>query len=110
MDYFLTTLEDLENLKSSENAFVIYFTTDNCSVGEQVGPKVLKLIENDFPKIKIAFISNSANQELLDLLQLHIPPTLILFLESKEYLRKTRAFGLEELKKDLTRLYEIYFK
>ena len=52
------TLEDYKALVENETALMIYFYNDNCAPCISLRPKVLELIKNSFPKLRIVF-SNS---------------------------------------------------
>jgi len=56
------------------------------------------------------YIDAEKNPEIAGQLKIFGFPTLVVFFDKKEYIRKSRHFGVEELHKDLIRLYSLYFR
>jgi len=88
---------------------LVYFSTDACSVCHVLKPKVEELIQTKFPKVKLAYIKSDELPEIAAQNQVFTAPTLLVFFDGCEYIRKSRNIGLSELEKELDRLYSMMF-
>ena len=105
----IRTPEDLSALLSEEDALLIYFSTASCNVCKVLKPQVETLITDSFPNMKMVFVDSEQFPELAASFRVFVAPTVLVFLAGKEYLRKSRAFGLNELKNEILRPYSLMF-
>ncbi len=89
---------------------LFYFATTSCSVGEALEPKVQKLLIRNIPKLEYCSIDMNLAAELSAAHQVFVEPTILLFLEGKEFLRKSRHIGLVELDMSIGRIYDLAFE
>ena len=101
---------DLEQLIVENRGVVLYFATDSCSVGEALEPKVRALLIEKFPKLVFNFIDMNAAPEFSAKHQVFVEPTILLFIDGKEFLRKSRHIGIGELEIAMERLYPLAFE
>ena len=104
------TIIEFEELTRRETGVLCYFATQSCAVGEALEPKVKKLLEEKYPKLVYAFIDMNGSPELCAALQVFVEPTILLYMEGKEYLRKSRHVGISDLDASLDRLYGMAFQ
>ena len=76
---------------------MLYFSTTSCSVGENLEPKVIELLKNEFPLIQYQPIDMNENQVISAHFNVFAEPTVIVFFDGKETIRKSRNFSLQEL-------------
>ena len=88
----------------------VYFSGPDCNVCQALKPKLFQLLHTDFPRIPIGEVDCSENPELSAQQVVFSIPTLIVYFEGKEAIRKTRSFSLTELAPDLERPYSILFE
>jgi thiol-disulfide isomerase/thioredoxin len=100
--------EEFSKLKA-EPALLAYFSTDACNVCKVLKPKVDELIQNKFPLIKLAYIKSNEQPEIAAQHSVFTAPTLLLFFDGREYIRKSRNIGLGELEQEIQRLYSMMF-
>lgn len=86
-----------------------YFSTNDCNVCKVLKPKVKELIENEFPLINFLYINVNESKETAAQFSVFAIPTIILFIDGKEYIRKSQFINLEELKSKLDRIYNLIF-
>ena len=103
------SFEEFLKLKVEEIAVLAYFSTDACNVCKVLKPKVEKLIEIEFPKIKLAYIRSDVLPEVAAQNQVFAAPTILIFFEGREYVRKSRNIGIIELQKEISRSYSMIF-
>lgn len=105
----ITNLESLKNILKENLGVVLYFSKMTCNVGEALEPKVNQLIKNGFPKMKYYFVDMDLNTEITSTYNVFIEPTILVFFDAKETIRKSRVFSVEELSIAIKRVYEIAF-
>ncbi|MDP3313135.1 thioredoxin family protein [Lutibacter sp.] len=105
----ITTLDQLSSILQQEKSVVLYFSTLSCNVGEALQPKVEKLIENEFPKLKFYTIDLNFASEVAASLNVFVEPTILVYFDSKETFRKSRNVGIGELLNAIERPYTLFF-
>ncbi len=75
-----------------------------------MGPKIRKLLDQKYPKLDFSFIDMNIAPELCASCQVFVEPTVLLYLEGKEFLRKSRHIGLSELDMAISRIYKLAFE
>ena len=101
---------DIEQLIVENRGVVLYFATDSCSVGEALEPKVRSLLEEKFPILIFCFVDMNNMPEFSAVHQVFVEPTILLFIDGKEFLRKSRHIGIAELELAIGRLYPLAFE
>lgn len=97
-----------EFIKNSEAA-LIYFSTPQCNVCKVLKPKVQELLNDKFPKIKMAYVDCEFLKEVSAQNRIFAVPTILVFLDGKEFIRKSRNISIAEFSEELQRPYELYF-
>lgn len=101
-NFFETTVKN--------QACLIYFSHENCNVCKVLKPKIEKLLEADFPKIKMFYSDTIVNPEVAAQNSIFTVPTILVFFDGKEFLRKSRNIGVVELTRDIERPYSLLFE
>ena len=109
MPTILNSIEELESIKKTQKAFVLYITDGTCNVGEQVAPKLEKLLAAQFPEIKLYYAYTGLNPEVSSQLSVFVIPTVLVYFEGKLYIQKSRTFSLQELAIEMERYYKMLF-
>lgn len=110
MDNIILTNEQFEALKRSETAFAVYITDGVCNVGENLAPKLEKMFEEDFPKIKMFFVYNNMNPEIAAQLGVFVIPAILIYFEGRLYIQKNRNISIYELVPEIDKLYKLVFE
>lgn len=105
----IESLEDFENLIGHTPALLVYFSTGECSVCKVLKPKVLEMVSGEFPALVPVYAAIDVLPELAARYRIFTAPTLLLFFDGREYIRKSRSFGLQELRGEIRRLYDLMF-
>ena len=99
------------NLILAENdAVLAYFSTETCSVCHVLKPKVIEMVSEAFPKMKMVFIESDKLPELAAQNRVFTAPTVVVFFAGRETIRKSRAFGVDELRSEIQRPYSLMFQ
>lgn len=98
------------NLIAKENlAVLFYFSTVTCNVGEALESKVEKMLEEHFPKMPMYFIDTNALPELAADNSIFVVPSVLVYFDGKETIRKSRNIGVGELGASIERIYNMLF-
>ena len=100
---------DLRKRVQSEQAILIYFKNDNCAPCLVLRPKVKELLDQTFPHINMVVIDSVVQPEFAGEFQVYANPTLLVFFDGKEYIRKSKFVAIPELKAEISRLYDMMF-
>jgi thioredoxin-like negative regulator of GroEL len=103
-------IEEVENLIKSHPAILLYFYSDKCAPCMSLRPKVVELLCNRFPEMKLVFIDSAAHPEIPANYGAFAMPTLILFFDGKEYNRKSKYMAIPELADTISRPYKMLFE
>jgi len=101
--------ESFARFISENRAVLAYFSTEECNVCQTLKPKVAALIHESFPEIKLAFAEINHLPEVAAGFRIFAAPTLIVFFDGREFVRKSRNFGIGELKNEIERPYSLLF-
>ena len=93
----------------SNRAALFYFSTPQCNVCKILKPKVQELLNEKFPKIKMAYVDCETMKEVAAQNRIFAVPTILVFIDGKEFLRKSRNISLLEFSDELERPYSLYF-
>lgn len=100
-------IKTLEELIASKLGVMLYFSGESCNVCHALRPKVKELFDANFPLIEQVFLDAHENLEISMYFQVFSIPTLIVFLDGKEFIREGRNMSLAQLEEKLDRVYKI---
>lgn len=109
MKEFEGTFEEFTALLQSKPAVLAYFSTDECQVCHVLKPQIEKMITSEFPKIETIYLPLNKHPEVAGQFRLFAVPSVVLFMEGKEIIRKSRAFSVHELHQEIKRFYQVLF-
>ena len=105
----ILSLEEFRKVVDENNAVLAYFSTEACAVCKVLKPKVAQMVADLFPQIKIVYIQTDQLPELAAQLRIFTAPTVVVFFDGRETIRKSRAFGIDELMAEIQRPYAFLF-
>ena len=109
MFFEVQSFEAFLKLKEEEPALLAYFSTEDCNVCKVLKPKVAELIQSEFPKIKLVYIKTDNLPEVAAQNQVFTVPTILIYFDGREYIRKSRNIGIGELQREIERPYAMIF-
>lgn len=95
-------------IKESQGVLV-YFKNDFCGPCAALRPKVTELIKKSFPKMEMEIVDSFTNPSLVGQYNVFGNPTLLVFFEGREYIRKSKYISMPELKGEIERYYKMVF-
>ena len=105
----LSTIQQLEEHINNEMASIVYFYNDHCAPCISLRPKVIKMVEDEFPEINLAFVNSEKFPELPAQFNVFSNPTIILFFDGKEYRRESKYISIPQLSAEIERPYQLIF-
>jgi len=101
------TLEALQNSIRTEAGVLLYFSGEKCNVCHALRPKFKEAFDTHFPLIKQLYLDAQDNAEISAHYQVFSVPTMIVFLDGREFAREGRNVSLHQMVTQLQRPYEI---
>jgi thioredoxin 1 len=105
-------LKNLDELRSSvikNKALLVYFSNTQCNVCKVLKPKIYELITEEFPLMQMYYCDTIESAEVAAQNSIFAVPTIVIYFDGKEFLRKSRNIGIMELQKDIERPYSLMF-
>jgi len=103
----MQTIEDIKQTIEQNLAVMVYFSAPTCNVCHALKPKLLEAIESNFSMFKVISVDTSIEQETAAHFSVFAIPTVLVFLDGKEFLRKSRHMSVDEVIKEIKRPYDI---
>jgi len=88
---------------------MFYFSTKKCGVCTVLKPKIINMITENYPKIKFVYIDTEENSEIAAQFSIFTVPSVTIFFDGKETIRKSRYMGVEEISEQINRPYSLFF-
>lgn len=106
-------INEVEKLKESlkqHEMVLLYFSGKNCAVCHALKPKIETLFQTCFPFIKCIEIKTDEAIEASAYFGIFSLPSILLYVEEKEFLKKGRNISIELFKQEVERIYTLYYK
>ncbi|QOP44990.1 thioredoxin family protein [Sulfurimonas paralvinellae] len=103
----MQTIEEIEKIIEENMAVMLYFSAPTCNVCHALKPKLLDAITTNFKEFKITSIDVSIEQETAAHFNVFAIPTLLIFLDGREFIRKSRHMSVDEVVREIERPYNI---
>jgi thioredoxin 1 len=100
------TVDDAETLQqviAASKAALVYFSGPDCNVCKVLRPKLMELAHARYPEMERIYVNVAAQPALGVTHSVFAVPTVLVFLEGREFARKSRAFSPAELMDELAR-------
>ncbi|MDD3442512.1 MAG: thioredoxin family protein [Sulfurimonas denitrificans] len=103
----MQNIEDINRVIKENLAVMLYFSAPTCNVCYALKPKLLEAIENNFQEFEVVSIDTSIEQEIAANFSVFAIPTVLVFLDGREFLRKSRHMSVDEVIREIKRPYEV---
>ena len=107
--YDIKTKQQFDEFISKNKVFLLYYSTPQCNVCKILKPKLEELISDAFPEMKMGYINSELLPEVAAQERIFTVPTVVVFLDGKEFIRKSRNISLSEFQREIERPYSMYF-
>lgn len=99
------TLEELQTIIKEEVGVLLYFSGENCKVCHALRPKFNELFDTKFPQLKQIYLDAHEYAEISAHYRVFSVPTMIVFMDGREFSREGRSVSLHLLAQKLERPY-----
>jgi len=106
----IQTLEQLESLKKSEQALLVLFGGRDCNVCHAIKPKLIELISDSYPKMKMVYVDCHVVIEVCSQNGVLSLPTLQVFFSGERFIQQVRTFSLAKVVNEIARPYSMAFE
>lgn len=106
----IESIEQVEQTLQSTSAVLLYFYNDTCAPCMSLRPKVVELLCERFPKMRIHFVNSVNNPETAAHYNSFSNPTLIIFFEGKEHTRMSKYVAIPQLADYIKKPYFLLFE
>jgi thioredoxin-like negative regulator of GroEL len=103
----MQTIETIEKTIQENMAVMLYFSAPTCNVCHALKPKLLDAITSNFKEFRIISIDVSVKQETAAHFNVFAIPTVLIFLDGREFIRKSRHMSVDEVVREIERPYSI---
>ena len=103
----LYTMDDLQAQIAANDANLFYFSTPYCNVCKVIKPKLLEMMERQYPSFNMFYIDTEKSPFVAGQMYIFTVPTLLIYFKGKEFYRISRNISIEELAKTIKRPYEL---
>ena len=86
---------------------MVYFSAPTCGVCHVLKPKLLQALHENFPAFSVETVDISVDGDIAPHFGVYAIPTILIFLDGKEFLRKSRNMSVDEVMREIKRPYEI---
>ncbi|MCH9740497.1 MAG: thioredoxin family protein, partial [Epsilonproteobacteria bacterium] len=90
-----------------EVGVLLYFSGENCNVCHALRPKFKELFDESFPEVKQLYLDAHENAQIAAHFQLFSVPTMLVFLDGREFVREGRTVSMHQLRQQLQRPYDL---
>ncbi|BEP29576.1 thioredoxin family protein [Helicovermis profundi] len=104
----LENINEIEDLIKNETIVLGYFTSKDCNMCKDLYPKIEKMI-GKFKEIKSFRAETDTLPSLVSKYNFYVIPTVILFIEGKETIKKSRTISILELENQIERYYNMIY-
>jgi len=105
----IETLEALDALKQSEEGLLILFGGKECNVCHSIKPKLIALMQENYPKIKMVYVDCHVVREVCSQNGVLSLPTLQVFFTGQRFIEEVRTFSLQKVIQEIARPYSMVF-
>jgi thioredoxin-like negative regulator of GroEL len=103
----MQTIKNITNTIENNLAVMLYFSAPTCNVCHALKPKLLKALDENFKDFKVESVDISKHEDIAPHFNVYAIPTVLIFLDSKEFLRKSRHMSVDEVIREIKRPYEV---
>jgi len=101
------TLEKLQQTIREELGVLLYFQGEHCNVCHALRPKFKEAFDKEFPELKQIYLDAQEYADISSHYNVLSLPTMIVFMDGREFAREGRNVSLHQLSQQLKRPYEM---
>lgn len=102
-------ISDIQNFIKEHQSVLLYFYNDSCAPCKVLRPKVKELVETEFPEMDFLYLNAEEFPATAAEYGVFASPTILVFFESKEYIRESKNISISELYDKIDRIYKMIY-
>ncbi len=103
----MQTIKNIEKSIKNNIAVMVYFSAPTCNVCHALKPKLLEALNTNFKEFVVESVDISVEEDIAPHFDVFAIPTVLIFLDGKEFLRKSRHMSVDEVIKAIERPYRM---
>lgn len=103
----INSVDEIEGFLKKHQFCLLYVSRPECTVCHAILPKLLIMLES-YPQIYVGHINASRVEQVAERFLVFSVPTIMIFIDGKEYLRTDRFVRLEQLSEQVNSMYNFY--
>ena len=103
----MQSIENIEKTIQENLAVMVYFSAPTCNVCHALKPKLLEAFDENFKEMVVEDVDVSVNEDIGPHFGVFSIPTVLIFLDGQEFMRKSRYMSVREIVCDLQRPYSM---
>ena len=103
----MDTIDTITDTLKNNLAVMLYFSAPTCNVCHALKPKLVDAILKNFEDFKIISIDISQTPDIAAHFNVFAIPTVLIYLDNQEFLRKSRHMSIDEVLSQIQRPYKI---
>lgn len=103
----MQTLDTINQTLQHNDAVMLYFSAPTCNVCHALKPKLVDAITAEFPAFVIESVDISQTPEIASAFSVFAIPTVLIFFQGREFLRKSRHMSVGEVVNAIERPYNL---
>jgi thioredoxin-like negative regulator of GroEL len=104
----IESVDMFDRVLTQNNLVATYFSGQNCSVCQALKPKIETLLLEHFPEVVLVEVKTEIMPELSAQHLIFTIPSLLFFIERREYFREVRMIDISLLHKKLEKIIGLY--
>jgi len=104
----IDTIEQATKATKDNDAVLLYFSTPQCRVCKVLKPKIHDMLNETFPKVRMFYVDIEKIPQAGADFSVFAAPTIIFYMDGKEFARHSRNIGVTELAAQIERPYSIF--
>lgn len=105
----VSTLEELDQLKQTNEALLILFGGTTCSVCDAIKPKLEEMISQAFPKMLQVYVNCNETTDICSQNGIFSLPVVQVYFTGQKFIEEVRSFSLGALVNEIQRPYGMLF-
>jgi thioredoxin-like negative regulator of GroEL len=105
----IENLDEFNKVLKEHTGVLIYYSNETCNVCKVLKPQIIEMLKAEYPKIPFYYVDTNLTPDIAAQSRVFTIPTIIVFFDGNETIRKSRHIGLGELAKAIERPYNLIF-
>jgi len=103
------SLDEFNSILKENTGVLMYFSNDTCNVCKVLKPQIIEMLKENYPKIPFYYVDMSLTPEVSSQYGVFTIPTIVVYFDGNETIRKSRHIGVGELAQSIERPYNLIF-